>query len=189
MKPTKTIADYIAGRDAAKATAPRIIAAFDSLIDDCNRRIALPIGDDARVHVTALSELAATEKAMKDFLEWPLEHRQQADAEAYLRTAAPEICGTLRAIIAERSKAQPDFIASKLKQAAEITQRLFSKTDRQATYQEREAAEQAAADAEFVIAVAVSAVRSFELMPNQDTFGAACARVNEIQFPLVSSSF
>lgn len=177
---------YTAGLIAARKAPADELAKLEAFKADCQQRVNAPI-DNVADHVRARLELAETHKAIAEFQEWKIEHRQLKAAEKYLSDHVGDICQTLRAMIVERSKAQPDFIASKLKQAASITLNLFaSKTDRQATYQERDAAEQAAADAELVIATATAAVRAFEITPDESHFHAASARVAEIQFPLVA---
>jgi hypothetical protein len=184
MKPNKTIADYLAGRDAARLEPVTEKSKLEAFSADCQRRIARPMGTDAADRIRARIELAETEKALAEFNEWPLENRQRFAVEAYLKPAATEICAILRETIVERAKAQPGFISSKLKAAAEITINLFaSKTDRHKIYQEREAIEQAAEDAEAVVDAAKSAVRMFEITPDEEHFGAALARVNAIAFP------
>lgn len=184
-KTPKTIADFTAGLEAAKAAPVASLGKLEAFQADCERRVAQPIGNDAAGYIRARLELAETKEALGESYVWALEARQQAAAEAYLEANAPEICAALRADIAAASKPQSDFIASKLKQAASITLNLFAnKTDRHAIYQEREAAEQAAEDAEITLAAAVSAVRAFELMPTVQNFHAAAARVGEMNFPV-----
>lgn len=183
MKPTPRIEKYLAGLAEAKAVSNRIVDAFDSLIDDCNRRISLPIGEDARAHVAACIELAATQKARAEFLEWPLENRIQADALAYLKRVAPEICEVLRADVAECSKSKDNFLAGIGKRVSEISLEMFAPSrNRDKLAAEREKAEQAAENAEYTLAAALTSIRNFELEPNENNFGAACARTNKVAF-------
>ena len=182
----KTIADYVAGLQAARLEPVAVKSKLEAFESDCQQRVDAPI-ESVSDHVGARLDLAETQRAIIEYEGWPIESRQRIAAEEYLEAEAPSICRALRGDMADRSKPQSDFIASKLKQAAGLTINLFaSKTDRHIIYRDREAAEQAAEDAEAMSAAAVVAVRSFELMPNEQNFHAAIARVNEIVFPLVN---
>jgi hypothetical protein len=177
----KTIADFTAELATAKQSPVAELATLEAFQADCEKRVAQPIGSEAAAHIRARLELSEVKQALGEFYTWRLESRQQAAAEAYLEAAAPAICEALRADIETRSKSQPGFIAKQMETAAQITKRIFTtKENRHAIYKERELAEQAAEDAEATLAAAITQVRQFELMPTEQAFHAAAARVAEI---------
>ena len=180
---SKTIAEFRTALAAAKAR-PGIertaLADYAALLE---ARPAPPITDGVAAYLMDRMERNEIKLALAEFDEWPAENRALTAEQNFLRENALEIVAVLREDIETRAAKLPTLLGALAKRLSTLAGDAFgSAASREKNRIAREQVEVEADDLEAQVSDAKSAVRGFELAPDESSFGGAAARVNEIRF-------
>ena len=177
-KPT-TIQQFRKGSFAAENQPSIELDALENYIPS-----PVPILPDIYAHIYTRMEIEQTKLAIAEFKEWPIESRKLIASQNYIKKHAQ--CAVAiwhKAIKAREAKLPGLFTVAGKKLSLLAVDAFLSDESREANRIQRENIEAEVDEVESSIQIAKSAVRGFELMPTNQAFEEADARVNELITP------
>jgi hypothetical protein len=185
MTTPKTLDDYIAALNQAGQSAADHFDSLPKYIAALETEIASTTGIDIDRHILAEIKLDRALQLRRDNSHVRLEDVVRRAKDNYLPPHVGKIVPLMEASLAEREKSKTRFLKSIGEKAASITAAMFAAVSTEESDKllaQRQKAEDEAQGKLIDIANAKQAIAAFRVSPDSATFGAALARVNEVNF-------